>query len=289
MVLTAIISPSDAYDNSVTWSSSDTTVATVDQTGKVTAVGLGNAVITATTNDGGKTATCNVTVTNKVSSISVNTSSGQSQLCLGDSVQMLSTVSPSAATQNVTWSVQNGSGTATINPSGILTATKAGTVTVLATATDGSGVSGNKQITVYTASITSGKYTVDAQGGYLKGIGAQTSISTLVSNLGNGSSITVYSNQSQVTSGNISTGMTINLVMYGKTQQTLTAVVTGDVNGDGNISITDLLQVESSILKKSNLQSANAVAADTNKDSSISITDLLQIESNILGKSKINP
>ena len=69
----------------------------------------------------------------------------------------------------------------------------------------------------------------------------------------------------------------------------LTAVVTGDTNGDGNISITDLLQVESVILKKSSLSGANAIAADTNKDGNISITDLLQIEANILGKSTIAP
>ena len=60
--LTATVTPSNATDKSVTWSSSNTAVATVSSTGVVTAVGSGNAVITVTTNDGGKTATCNVTV-----------------------------------------------------------------------------------------------------------------------------------------------------------------------------------------------------------------------------------
>lgn len=53
----------NATDRSVTWGSSDDTVATVDVNGKVTGVAVGTATITVTTNDGGKTATCTVTVT----------------------------------------------------------------------------------------------------------------------------------------------------------------------------------------------------------------------------------
>ncbi len=60
--LTATVTPVTAADKSVTWTSSDETVATVDQTGKVTAVKEGTATITVTTTDGGKTAACEVTV-----------------------------------------------------------------------------------------------------------------------------------------------------------------------------------------------------------------------------------
>ena len=60
--LIAIINPIDATDQSVSWKSSDKTIATVDQTGKVSAIDIGTAVITVTTNDGSKTATCKVTV-----------------------------------------------------------------------------------------------------------------------------------------------------------------------------------------------------------------------------------
>lgn len=60
--LIATIKPDDAQDKSVTWSSSDKNVATVDTNGKVTAVADGKATITVKTNDGGKTATCEVTV-----------------------------------------------------------------------------------------------------------------------------------------------------------------------------------------------------------------------------------
>ena len=60
--LTATVSPADASDKSVSWSSSAPAVATVDQSGKVTAVSVGSATITVTTVSGGKTATCVVTV-----------------------------------------------------------------------------------------------------------------------------------------------------------------------------------------------------------------------------------
>ena len=61
--LTAIITPNNATNKNVTWSSDDEAVATVDEDGKVTAVSAGTATITVTTEDGGKTDTCKVTVT----------------------------------------------------------------------------------------------------------------------------------------------------------------------------------------------------------------------------------
>ncbi len=70
--LTATVNPGNAYNTGVTWNSSDTKVATVDQNGKVTAVGAGEATITATSDgkdkDGNKaSATCRVVVSNLAS------------------------------------------------------------------------------------------------------------------------------------------------------------------------------------------------------------------------------
>lgn len=69
--LTAKVEPNDATTKAVTWESSDDTIATVED-GTVTAVGAGNATITVTTQDGGKTDTCTVTVTDKTYKISAD-------------------------------------------------------------------------------------------------------------------------------------------------------------------------------------------------------------------------
>lgn len=60
--LTATVQPADATDKSLVWSSDNTAVATVDRNGTVTGVAAGVATITVTTTDGGKTATCSITV-----------------------------------------------------------------------------------------------------------------------------------------------------------------------------------------------------------------------------------
>ena len=64
--LVATVAPSTASDKTVTFASSDVAIATVDNTGKVTAVKAGNADITVTTKDGSKKAKCTLTVTEPV-------------------------------------------------------------------------------------------------------------------------------------------------------------------------------------------------------------------------------
>ncbi len=63
--ISVTIKPDNATNQNVKWTSSDESVATVDQNGKVTAVSAGTATITVTTNDGNHSATCTVTVTKK--------------------------------------------------------------------------------------------------------------------------------------------------------------------------------------------------------------------------------
>jgi hypothetical protein len=69
--LVASITPSFATNTNVTWSSSNTAIATVDASGLVTGVSLGTATITATTEDGAKTATSNITIENPTTVITL--------------------------------------------------------------------------------------------------------------------------------------------------------------------------------------------------------------------------
>ncbi len=84
-----------------------------------------------------------------VTSIAVTGFGGATTVADGATLQMLAAILPLNATDStVTWSVVNGTGSATISVGGLLTATGAGTVTVIATANDASGVSGTLVITI---------------------------------------------------------------------------------------------------------------------------------------------
>lgn len=88
--LTATVTPDNATNKNVTWSSSAPGVATVDASGNVTAVAEGTATITATTDDGGKTATCTVTVAHahKPASDWSSDASGHWHACAGCSEKL---------------------------------------------------------------------------------------------------------------------------------------------------------------------------------------------------------
>ncbi|OPJ64379.1 Ig-like domain-containing protein [Clostridium oryzae] len=87
-----------------------------------------------------------------VTGIMVSGTGGVTSVTIGNTLQMGATVTPLDATDSsVTWSVTNGTGSATISDNGLLSATGAGTVTVKATAKDGSGVIGAETITVTAA------------------------------------------------------------------------------------------------------------------------------------------
>lgn len=139
--LTANIVPANASNQLTGWSSSNTSVATVDENGMVTSVGNGTAVITAITEDGGKTASCTVTVAIpvKVSGISLD----KSQINfteIGSSQQLTATVSPSNATnKKVIWS-SNDKSIASVSNNGLVTAAGEGTTVITAVTEDGSRV-----------------------------------------------------------------------------------------------------------------------------------------------------
>ena len=145
--LKATVEPSDASDKTVTWNSSNETVAKVDNTGKVTAVAPGTATITVTATDGsGKTATCTVTVPQPVTGVTLNKTAVT--ISLGMTTTLKVTVAPSnAADKSVTWKSGDES-IATVDSTGKATAVGIGAVTITVTAADGSGKTAACEITV---------------------------------------------------------------------------------------------------------------------------------------------
>ncbi len=136
--LTAKISPENATNKTLTYTSSNTSIATVSNTGVVTAVAKGKCTITATANDGSnKKAICNVTVNKPITKVTLNTHSISWNV--GTSAHFRPTVTPTDASNvGVTYKSSN-TKVATVNSKGLLTAVNAGTCTITCTASDGSG------------------------------------------------------------------------------------------------------------------------------------------------------
>ena len=102
--LTAIVMPENATNKAVAWKSGNSGVADVDASGKVTAVKAGTSDITVTTADGGKTATCKVTVASKaVPATGLTLSLSSVAFVEGQTKSINATVTPSNSTDEVVW------------------------------------------------------------------------------------------------------------------------------------------------------------------------------------------
>ena len=134
--LKATISPSTATNKAVTWKSSNNKIATVSSKGTVKGVKKGTAIITVTTKDGGKTATCKVTV-KPVAVKSVKLNKKTASVKKGKTITLKATITPSnATTKTVTWKTSNKK-IATVTSKGIVKGVKKGTATITVTTKDG--------------------------------------------------------------------------------------------------------------------------------------------------------
>ena len=146
----AQITPADAYEKGVFWSSDNPAVATVDQGGIVTGVGVGTAMISATAIDGTMVkGTLTVTVKSAVNPVTTVVATGKTSLILNAVDYASYGILPADADDlTVTWSTSNAA-VATVDPTyGIVKAVSAGTAIITATANDGSGVTGSYTVTV---------------------------------------------------------------------------------------------------------------------------------------------
>ena len=127
--LNATCQPENAMNKLIIWSSSDTSIATVDKNGKVTAVEPGDCVITATSQDSGVTARCSLTVTQPITGISLNTNA--KTILAGEKFVIIPTIEPlDADNKNVTYTSSDTS-VATVDSDGIVTGVRGGKTVII--------------------------------------------------------------------------------------------------------------------------------------------------------------
>ena len=141
------ITPSDAEDKNVRWSSSNTKVATVSSSGVIKAAGNGTCKITATTTDGTNlSASFNITVNIKATKITLDKT--KIELTTGKETEKItSSIEPSIANKAVKYTSSNTS-IATVSSDGVVTAVGSGTCRITAAPTDGSKVTASCDVTV---------------------------------------------------------------------------------------------------------------------------------------------
>ncbi|MBR5787612.1 MAG: leucine-rich repeat protein, partial [Muribaculaceae bacterium] len=149
ITLIATILPENATDKSVEWSSSDETVAVVDENGVVTAISIGEAVITATTADGSNlSASCKVTVAPTLA-VSIELDQTEASVEEKSKFQLTATILPEHTTnKEVAWSSSD-KWVASVDNTGLVTMYSAGEVIITATTTDGTNLSATCHINVY--------------------------------------------------------------------------------------------------------------------------------------------
>ena len=151
--LVATVTPDNATVKDCEWTSSDETIASVDENGLVTAKQAGKVTITATTKDGSElSAKCEITVISakvEVTGITLDKTSAETEE--GKTVQLVATVTPDNATvKDCEWTSSDET-VATVDENGLVTAKKAGTAVITVTSKDNSEISAECTITVTSA------------------------------------------------------------------------------------------------------------------------------------------
>jgi len=142
LVITHTILPNNAANQSVTWSSSDVNIATVDGTGKINGLKAGTVTITATSNAVTSVKSSLTVVVNNVLISTINVTPTSLNLIIGQATQLTASIAPSTATlKTFKWTTSDNS-KVTIDASGTINAIALGTVTITATADDAGAVKG---------------------------------------------------------------------------------------------------------------------------------------------------
>ena len=299
-VFTPTITPSNAANKKVLWTSSDKSIATVSSTGVIKAVSNGTCKIIATTTDGTNlSASVNITVALPIKATGITTNIANYTITtIHDVPTFRATITPTNTTnKTVKWSSSN-TNVATVSESGVVTAVGNGTCTITATTMDGTNLSASVNLTVSfraeSISLDKTSYTFN------KNESLKLTATVLPDNTNN-KTVKWESSNKYVAIVNSSGVVTA----VGKGTCTITATTTdgtnkiascnitsnidylkGDINGDGKVNIKDWNRLYNHINETEQLNEYELLCADINGDGKVNIKDWNRMYDHI---TEVNP
>lgn len=292
--LVATVTPNDATNKNISWSSSDNNIATVEN-GKITAKNPGSVTIEARSNNNIK-ATCKVNVISKIESISIDKDSYN--LVKGKYLVISPVIKPANASNKEYTIISDNENVVKI-VDGKLYGENVGEATITYTTKDSNKTA---KVTIKVIEISENdlltfddSVKVDENNNLLSKVNPETKVSAIKNKV-------VYNNEKydlviKNASGKniekdelIGTGTTVNLCLKDSNDiiETYTIIIYGDVNGDGKIYATDYVKIKNHIMDTEKLNGVYAIAADVNRDSKVYATDYVKVKNYIMGTGEIS-
>lgn len=286
----ANISPEDAVDKTLKYSSDNTSVATVSSDGYIQGISSGSAKITAKASNG-VTGTINIKVYSPVTDII--TSTDNIVLQIGETYKINATVFPDDAdNKNILYNSEN-SGIAKVDKQGIVTGETEGETSINAVSEEGA-ISKKIKVKVI-PQIQEGEIIIDeslyVEGNEISGLENKNNTADKILNkIKTNYSVEIYNSKGSKISGNelVGTGSVIKVLNNKDLVMEYNVIMYGDVNGDGKINSVDLLVLQRHILEIEKFSGVFLKAGNIRKNGrNPSSVDLLLIQRHILGLQNI--
>ena len=286
----ANISPEDAVDKTLKYSSDNTSVATVSSDGYIQGISSGSAKITAKASNG-VTGTINIKVYSPVTDII--TSTDNIVLQIGETYKINATVVPDDAdNKNILYNTEN-SGIAKVDKQGIVTGETEGETSINAVSEEGA-ISKKIKVKVI-PQIQEGEIIIDeslyVEGNEISGLENKNNTADKILNkIKTNYSVEIYNSKGSKISGNelVGTGSVIKVLNNKDLVMEYNVIMYGDVNGDGKINSVDLLVLQRHILEIEKFSGVFLKAGNIRKNGrNPSSVDLLLIQRHILGLQNI--
>ncbi len=291
------IYPLDAVEQRVEYSSSNEKVVKVDDYGNVYGVSSGKATITVRAISNGVQASIDVEVYSKVTGIAINVENITLQE--GEQYQILSNVEPDDANNKKIRYISENANIATVDESGLITATKTGNTNINVCADEDENISQSisvKVIEKISEEDLSFNTNIKVDGNEITGIKKENqTVEKLLENIMTSEKYVVKivdKEENALEDGDlVGTGAKVQIFTNTNTQNMVaeySIIIYGDVDGNGKINSVDLLKLQRHILEIEELDFLSQKAGNINKNGKKPTSvDLLLIQRHILGLKQI--